>query len=138
MPHHFRSAGLVVRQRSHISLSMWPERRRPAELSHLEQYTRTPGSLHITFECGLQTHWAADFVHHMPLSNVESMLISEPTVETVFGPSGIPIHTLGELPSLTELVLEYESFDDVKDTSLVHPAAKVFNGPMKIQNLPPG
>lgn len=139
---HARSASLLVNERTYFSLSMWPEHRCPAQLSHLQHGMRTPGSLHIACEHHLEPYWAARLVHHMPLSEVETMLISEPIVENRFREAPrIPIDTLGTLPALTEVVLEYDSFDRVQDGGAVDDPvdAAVFVGPpMDIRALFPG
>lgn len=145
--HRARSASVVADQASFFSFSTWPEHRPPADLrAHSHQFTRTPGTRHIIFDGGgLTPQAASSLVRHMPLAEVESLLISEPYVNVSFATrrapaqttSRIPTNILGALPALTELVLEYESFDRAHAADPADPAAAP-NEPVDIAGLFPG
>lgn len=124
--YHVRSASVLIAQGSRFSISTWPERRPSTELTHSKHYTRAPGSLHIAFNINLAApHSLSRLIHHARLSCIESLLISEPTIDAFRARTSqetLPIHALGALSSVTELMLEHESFDHLRDTSSVNPA----------------
>lgn len=95
------------------SITAWRERLSLEELAR-EPHRRAPGSFHISLRGGAEPGWLSRLLGHLSLYDIQSLLLSETEVPMV-NVVRLPLDVLGALPSLSHVMLEYESFDRVRD-----------------------